>query len=265
MWRPYKLDSTSRPFLVSELKRLKSSLEGFTGNEITAEGLRASIGIYNESRALMRRLNSLRSEYPGIIKASDMVHAAASAMLIPREEHNGLLGQLLSRIEERGAEVNQGIRIVIAGHPCAVPEDNILDLIEGQDMVIINDDFFSGGRSFALNIDAGGDPIESFADYYLNAVPCTTYHFPGSWVGGSSGYSPYADYVVDLVKRGQARGVVLVREMYCDPFDLEFVLVKKRLEEEDIPFLALSTEHGPGPLEPIRTRVQALKETLERG
>jgi benzoyl-CoA reductase/2-hydroxyglutaryl-CoA dehydratase subunit BcrC/BadD/HgdB len=186
-------------------------------------------------------------------------------MLIPREEHNRLLEELLSKIEKGERRVDQRLRIVVVGHPCAVPEDGLLDLIEDLGMVIIDDDFFSGGRYFALDVNADGDPVESIADYYMNAIPCTTRHFPGNWVDGSNKYSPYADYVMDMVTRGQARGVVLIREMYCDPFDMEFVLLKQRMEDEHVPYLALITEHGLGPVEPIRTRVQAFDETLRRG
>jgi benzoyl-CoA reductase/2-hydroxyglutaryl-CoA dehydratase subunit BcrC/BadD/HgdB len=70
---------------------------------------------------------------------------------------------------------------------------------------------------------------------------------------------------MDMVMKSQARGVVMIREMYCDPFDMEFVLLKQRMEDEHVPYLALTTEHGLGPLEPLRTRVQAFEETLRRG
>lgn len=265
MWRPYKLDHTNRMFLVSELKRLKSSLEDFTGTEITSATLRESIGIYNRSRSMMRRLNDLRKGHPGIISASDMVNVVASSMLIPREEHNRLLEELLSKIETGERQVDQRLRIVVVGHPCAVPEDGLLDMIEDLGMVIVDDDFFSGGRYYALDVNADGDPVEALADYYMNAVPCTTRHFPGNWVDGSNKYSPYADFVMDMVMKSQARGVVMIREMYCDPFDMEFVLLKQRMEDEHVPYLALTTEHGLGPLEPLRTRVQAFEETLRRG
>ena len=213
---------------------------------------------------MLRKLNRLRKERPGIISAQDLVHIVTSSMLIPREEHNGLLAELSAKIEGIEKPEDRRIRVVAAGHPCAVPVEGLLGLIE-EGMVIVDDDFFSGGRYFARDVDPDGDPIEAFADYYLAAVPCTTYHFPANWVGGGESYSPYADYIVDMAKSSQAGGVVLVREMYCDPFDMEYVLMKKRLEEEDISYLTLFTEHGLGPLEPVRTRLQAFTETLKRG
>ena len=262
MWRPYKMDNSSRPFLEGELKRLKSNLETFTGQEITSEALRKSIAIYNESRAMMRKLNQFRSDYPGIISAEDMVRVVTSSMLIPREEHNKLLGALLSKLEATKAQQDKRIRIVAAGHPCEIPNDKLLHLIEEAGLVIVDDDFFTGGRLFAIDVKADGDPIEAFTDYYLNAVPCTTYHYPESWVDGSKAYSPYGDYLIDLVKKSKAKGIVLLKLMYCDPIDMEFVLLKKRLEEEGIPLLYLFADSASTSLEPIRTRVQAFTETL---
>jgi benzoyl-CoA reductase subunit C len=262
MWRPYKLDSTTQVFLRSELKRLISSLEDFTGTEITTEALQASIKLYNESRAMMRKLNDLRKERPGIISASDMVRIVASSMLIPREEHNELLGQLLAKLEQQEIPASGKQRVIVVGHPCGIPETELLDLIEATGMVVVDDDFFTGGRYFSRDVSASGDPIDAFVDFYTNAIPCTTYHFADNWIETGKSYSPYSDFVINLMKEGQSKGVVVVKEMYCDPYDLEFALLKKRFEEEDIPYLTLSTEHGMGPLEAVRTRVQAFEETL---
>ncbi len=262
MWRPYKLDSTTQIFFRSELERLISSLEEFTGTKITAEALQASIRVYNESRAMMRKLNDLRKVRPGIISASDMARVVASSMFIPRDEHNELLAQLLAKLEQSESPANKKLRIITVGHPCSMPETEVLDLIEANGMVVVDDDFFTGGRYFSKDVSASGDPVDAFIDFYMNAIPCTTYHFPENWIETGKSYSPYADYVINMMKQGLAKGIVVVKEMYCDPYDMEFVMMKKRFEEEGIPYISIITEHGPGPLEAIRTRVQAFEETL---
>ncbi|CFX42521.1 2-hydroxyglutaryl-CoA dehydratase, D-component [Syntrophomonas zehnderi OL-4] len=262
MWRPYKLDKSTQVFFRSELERLISSLEEFTGNKITDEKLRASIKVYNDSRAMMRKLNDLRKARPGIVSASDMARIVAASMFIPREEHNELLGQLLAQIEQSDAAASQSLRVITIGHPCSMPETEVLDLIEANGMVVVDDDFFTGGRYFSKDVSASGDPIDAFIDFYMNAIPCTTYHFPENWLETGKSFSPYADYVIDLMRQGQAKGIVVLKEMYCDPYDMEFVLMKKRFEEEAIPYVSIITEHGSGPLEAIRTRVQAFEESL---
>ena len=262
MWRPYKMDSSTEVFFRRELERLISNLEEFTGVQITAEKLQASIRLYNESRALMRKLNDLRTERPGIISASDMAHVVASSMLIPKEAHNQLLGHLLAKLAQLEIPAGKKQRIIAVGHPCSMPETEVLDLIEENGMVVVNDDFFTGGRYFSKDVSASGDPIDAFIAFYTNAIPCTTYHYADNWIKPGMSYSPYAEYVIDLMKNGQAKGIVVLKEMYCDPYDMEYVLMKNRFEEEGIPYISIITEHGAGPLEAIRTRVQAFEETL---
>ncbi len=262
MWRPYKMDSSTQIFFRSELERLISALEEFTGNKITTEALQQSIQLYNKSRAMMRKLNDLRKERPGIISASDMTHIVASSMLIPREEHNELLGQLLAKLELKEAPAGKKQRVIAVGHPCSMPETEVLDMIEANGMTIVDDDFFTGGRYFSKDVAESIEPVDAFIDFYVNAIPCTTYHYADTWIKPGKSYSPYADYVIDLLKQGQAKGIVVLKEMYCDPYDMEFVMMKNRFEEEGIPYISIITEHGPGPQEAIRTRVQAFEETL---
>ena len=262
MWRPYKLDSSTQVFFRSELERLIADLEAFTGTKITPEKLQASIRLYNESRAMLRKLNDFRKVRPGIISAADMARVVAASMFIPREEHNDLLGQLLAKLAQKEAPQDKKLRVIAVGHPCSMPETEVLDLIEDNGMVIINDDFFTGGRYFSRDVAASGDPLDAFIDFYTNAIPCTTSHYAETWIKPDQGYSPYADYVIDMMKNSKAKGIVVLKEMYCDPYDMEFVMMKNRFEEESIPYISIITEHGAGPLEAIRTRVQAFEETL---
>lgn len=263
MWRPFKMDGSTRPFLVKELERLKSGLEKLTGNKITPQALRDSVERYNESRLLMRSVNDIRSRRPGILGAADTARIIAAGMLMPVEENITRMKQLISVLEREAIDGPEKTRIVLAGHPCAVPDTDLLDMLENYGLAVIDDDLFSGGRRCATDVILENDPVEALADSYMNALPCTTHHFPSAWMKSGGDHSPYSDHVIEMVRKGNAEAVVILRMMYCDPFDLEFVFLKKRLEEEGIPFLPLVTQHGPVPLESLRTRVQAFAEGLK--
>jgi benzoyl-CoA reductase subunit C len=262
MWRPYKLDAANRPFLVGELQRLLSALENFTGNQITPAALCRSIELYNESRTMMRLLNGLRRNNPGVLSAGAMTEIVTSSLLIPREEHNQLLRELLAGLEGLEPVTQNRPKVVAIGHLCDSVDRELLDLIQNEGLLVIDDDFFTGKRQYAQDVTVDGDPVQALADFYINSVPCTTYHFADSWTGCNTSYSPYADYVIDMVKTGGAAGVVLLRLMYCDPVDLEYVLLKERLQEEQIPYLALFTDAGLDSPEAVRTRIQAFSESL---
>jgi len=258
--RPYKMDATNILFLISELNRLISALEEFTGNLIDVEALQKSIGMYDRSRAMMRHLYQLRREQPGIIGAQDMVNIITSSMLIPREEHNQIMETLLGMIGEKTIMSEQRHKIVAIGSLCVIPDREILDLIEEQGLVIVDDDFYTGGRYIYNKIDSDRDPIESIAYSYMNSVPCTTYNYDDLGKGGTR--SHYADYIVDMVKQNEAEGLLMLRVPYCDPFDMEYVLLKNRLTEENIPYFPLFYEPGMGVSEAIKTRVAAFAESL---
>jgi benzoyl-CoA reductase/2-hydroxyglutaryl-CoA dehydratase subunit BcrC/BadD/HgdB len=174
-----------------------------------------------------------------------------------------LLKELLAKIETVKKRDDKRIKIVVAGHPCSVPDQALLKLIEDAGMVVVDDDLFAGGRSFATDVKQEGDAMEAFADYYMNSIPCTTYHYPDRWTGHAGDYSAYADYICDIVKSSDARGLILLKVKYCDPFDMEFVLLKEVLEKRNVPYLVLQTEIGKGALEAIRTRVDAFREMLQ--
>ena len=129
--------------------------------------------------------------------------------------------------------------------------------------MIVDDDFFTGGRLYARDISPDGDPIEAMADYYLNPVPCTTYHYPESWVNNSKQYSPYGDYVVDLVKRNRAKGVVFLAVNVLRSSGHGICSLEEEIGRGGYPVpLSVCRYEFPLRWKPIRTRVQAFMETM---
>lgn len=264
LWLPYILNETSRSFLIKELRRFKSSLEEFSGREISPAALHQSIQIYNENRARLRKLYDLRRNKPGLIRARDMVRIISAGMFISKEEHNRLLDRLLAEIDESGPPTNQ-VKVVVVGHPCAIPEESVLDLIEEVGAVIVDDDFYFGGRYVAYNVKAAGDPLAALAERYMQMIPCTCKHKTVNYLNPAAPHiSPdYSDFVVDLWKNSDAHGVIILRVMYCDPYDFEYPILINELDRKNIPFISVITEHEMGSLEPIKTRLQGFVEMIK--
>jgi len=261
--RPYKMDETVKPFLISEIKRFKKALEEFIGINISQETLLKSIDIYNETRALMRELYDIRKEKPGYISAEDCMKIITVSMFMPKERYNLLLKNLLSEAHSEESAHNKKLKIIISGHPCDIPPKNLLTMIEELDVAIVDDDLFNGGRYFAADVNVDGEPLIALADHLLNPIPCTTYHYPENWEGSGEPASNYGDYIVNMAKNSDATGVILLRETYCDPYDLEFIMMKHSLEDADLPYLSVFTEHETRSIEPLRTRIHAFIESLD--
>ncbi|MFC1858534.1 2-hydroxyacyl-CoA dehydratase, partial [Thermodesulfobacteriota bacterium] len=87
-----------RDFLMEEIARFKSGLEEFSGKQITVEDLNRSIEIYNKNRQLLSKIYEIRHQNPGAIKAREMLAIVHASMLMPKEENNILLEDVIGEL-----------------------------------------------------------------------------------------------------------------------------------------------------------------------
>jgi benzoyl-CoA reductase subunit C len=246
--------ASSRQYLLAELYSLKAGLEKLTGRRIDDDTLLASIAVFNEHRAKMRRLYALRRANPGLLSASEMVSVVVSSMLMPKEEHNRLLDGLLVAAERRTAPAKDRVRLLLAGNLCDEPEPSeMLDMIEELGAVVVDDDLFTGRKYFANDVRSSGDPMEALAEHFLDFAPCPTRHDPAK---------DWPRYIIDLARASEAQGVVLLTLKYCEVLAFDLPYVVSRLDEAGIPHFLIETDHEMASLGQVRTRLQAFVEML---
>ena len=137
--------NATKDFALKELESFKSSLEKFSGNKISDSGLKKSIEIYNENRSLLEKIYEIRRATPEILKAKEVMQVVWSSMLMPKEDHNELLRELIKGMKKkRVAPEKDKIRVIPVGCLCQTLQFDILDLIEELGMIIPDDDFFAG-------------------------------------------------------------------------------------------------------------------------
>lgn len=242
-----------KDMLITELERFKASLEGFSGHEVTAEALNQSINIYNQNRRLLRELYELRRDRPGALRAREVLAIVHASMLMPKEEHNRMMEQLLPQLRKRKA-ADKRIKVVLAGSLCQIPQLALLDMIEDLGMEVVDDDMYIGSRYFANDVAITDKPIEALAERYLQRVPpCPT---KGDWE------TDWGDYLVDMVKRDQAQGIINLLVKFCPPHLCGYPDVKYKIAEAGIPEVLLELEHEVVSLEQVRTRLQTLREII---
>ncbi len=266
---PYKLDPNAADFLLRELGSFQAGLEAAAGREMSPGDIRESIRLFNRDREAMGRVYALRRKRPGLIRARDAVDMVASSMLMPREEHVEMVLELVRELERLSfpPHVNaDGVRVVLAGHPCALPDAEVLNLVEEAGCVVVDDDFYFGGAAIRDVLDEEMPPVESLVGRYMRRTICPTKDEPAVFapLGSASYRSNQAEHLINLARESQADGVIYLREIYCDPFDFEYPFLRERMDEVDLPFLPISTEHEIGTLEPVRTRVQAFVEMVRQ-
>lgn len=240
--------------ILSRLERCKRELEEIVGNRIEESSIQASIEVYNRNRRLLREIYELRRKKPGILRGREMLMLVISSMVMPKEEHNRLLEELIAELEER--PVSQGkAKVFLSGHLCHRVKPDILDLIEGLGAEVVGDDLYTGYRYFAAEIPADVSPMEALMRRYFDSgLPCPTKSGPeGDW----------ADHIIRASRESQAQGVISLIPKYCEAHMFYYPYLKDRLTEAGIPLIFVETEHEVVSLESIRTRIQAFVEMLE--
>ena len=239
-------------YLTEELQRFKSKLEDHLGEKISDDALSASIDIYNENRAALVELYSLRRENPAAISASDVLNVLLSSFRMRKEEHTELLKTLIDNLKAAPKSNGRGVRVVLYGNACDHPA--ITDLFGESGAVVVDDDLCTGSRYFLHATPPEGAPLERIARRYLDRVPCPSKH---------SESFDRRDYLVDMVRKGDAEGVVMLILKFCDPHDFDYPDIAKRLTEENIPHLKIETEMQPASIEQVKTRLEAFVEMLK--
>ena len=250
---PVKMYTESaRAYLIQELRRFRSGLEGFIGRPITDEDLRAAIALFNENRALLKRIYLHRQRHPDQISAADFFSLIKTATFMPKEEHSASLRRITSGIENLSPQPPKGVRLFLAGSVC--DHAQVYDLMDSSGAWIVGDDLCTGWRQFSEDVSPNGDPIEALADRLFRKVPCPCKH------------NPEKDRGEDLLRRvidSGAQGVVFILLKFCDPHAFDFPYLKEILEKQKIPTLLLELDPGGIARGALETRIRAFVERLE--
>lgn len=254
LWLPKRVSGgPAKRFLFTEFTRLRKRLESFLGLEITHQSLAHSIRIYNQNRRLLRRLSALRKEKRIPIPYADYLSVVRASMTMPREEHSTLLATLLDGLEgQRGPSQREGsVRVFFFGS-LGEPRP-VVALFDELGLDVVDDNLYDGTRCFLQDVDETVEPMEGLVDRQLSKAPLSGFHYQ---------QDRWRDYLLHRVRDGRIEGLVYFPLRYCDPMEFDFPLIKRLLDEMDIPVLFLETDFHSGSLGQVRTRLEAFAEIL---
>ena len=237
----------------------------FAGTPVTDAALARSIALYNENRRLLRELFASRRSGNAALTSGQLQTLVKSSMVMDKEEHTGLLRQVVSGMAGTAVPRDDRVRLHLSGHLCHAPKPELLAAIEECGAVVVDDDLFTGTRYIATDvvIDTADtadriDPVEALTRWYLRrdaAAPCPT---------RVKHETDWEDHLVRSVEAAGAQGVIVLMVRFCEPHMLYYPELRKRLNERGIPHLLIETEHEGLPVETVRTRVEALLERIRR-
>lgn len=249
---PHSITENALKFFCKELKRFKEWLMNSFRTEISEENLKNAIETFNENRRLLRQLYELRKPNPPFVSGSEALEIVLSSMMIPKNEHNKLLHELLDGIERREDLPKEGERLLVSG--TVMSNSKILRLIEGVGGCVVADDLCTGSRYFWDLVKENGEPMTTITERYLRKIPCPFMY--------SS--EERFKHVREMVKLFDVEGVLIFSLKSCDVYSFDAPLLAEELREnEGLPVLCLEWEHSLSGIAQLRTRIEAFIEMLE--
>ncbi|HMK65232.1 MAG TPA: 2-hydroxyacyl-CoA dehydratase family protein [Thermodesulfobacteriota bacterium] len=231
-----------------EVRRLADELGSLSGRTVTEEGLRQSLALYNESRALFRKFCEVRPD--SAITAEEAVYVFASALVLPVEEHNAMMRQLLESLKPL-PEKDSRIRLMV----CALNINLSLEVIrmaEKYGARVVMDDFSHNARYGSEEIEINGDAFQALAQGYLRKIP-----MPGMY-----SFERRATHIQDLMKASRSEGLIYIIQLYCDAYAMEYAVLKEYFDRWNLPHLKIEAEDTPLSIEQLNVRVQSFMESL---
>lgn len=248
---PYKRGERSLTFYQRELLRLVGVLKDFFNLTLTNDALKQSIHLYNETRTLLKRIYGLRKKDNPPIGGSEVLQLILAAQVMPREEYNQLLRDLIKDLEGQRGNSADKIRLLIMGSELEDPA--YIRLIEDLGGLVVADDLCNGMRYFDGLVEESNHPLEAIARRYLYKLPCPRIR-------------PSADRVTQLqniAEEYKIRGVIYQSIKFCDLHSGVFPVIRDGFKEIGVPVLALQREYISGGLGQMKTRLQAFYENIE--
>ena len=116
-------------FYENELQNVLDEVYKINHVKVTPEKLNHSIKLFNKNRELLRKIYDIRQEFPWRLTAADVYHIVRAGYMIPVEEHNQILEDVVYHISQDINEPLDNIRVVVMGAFCEQPPVGLIKTI----------------------------------------------------------------------------------------------------------------------------------------
>ena len=224
--------------------------------EVTAERLNHSIGLFNLNRSLTCRLYDIRQEFPWRMSAADLYHVVRAGYVIPVEEHNQVLTEVIDLMGQETGNPMDKIRVLVIGAFCEQPPAGLIRTIELAGCYIIEDDFLLGSRWIQGDIlTDSADPLEAITGAYLEK---STFSSSVYDIG-----NPKEARLLDLIRKRKVDGVIFAAPSFCDPALLDHPILQKECNDKKIRFISFLYSENTGQFKVIKEQVGTFSDSIK--
>jgi benzoyl-CoA reductase subunit C len=245
--------SHSATYLRDEYDRLKRTVESVAGRQISDDDLRRSIDVFNENRKLVHKLYDIKRETPWLVTADEAYCLVSVGGMIPREEHNALLNEVLPQIKKRPANRQDRIRVVFEGGFCEQPPLDLIRML-GRTCYVVDDDFLIGLRWILEDVPSVGDPLFNLAESYLERSSYSPVQHDNR--------KPKEKMLLQRIERANADAAIIAAAKMCEPGLEEQVAYTYALDQKNIPYFVTEFEENMTSFENLELQVETFLENL---
>jgi len=244
--------ASARIYYRAQLKALAGSLEGQFGR-LDEDKLREAIRTGRRLNTLLNRLyrdlaagrlDCGGAEFYRLVRLGEYLWPDDLAL-----EYEALLAR-----PPRAAPAGRAA-VVLSGLLPNPPE--LLELLDRLGLRVTGDDLLCCGRRLAGRVEEEepppDDPWAALAEAFFRLPPCST---------RASATAERLKRLLELVRAGQARGVIFCPIKFCEPELFDLPILTAELKARGVPTLVLDLEVNQGLSGQLRTRVEAFAEML---
>lgn len=255
---PHEYDSEDGLNYYTDMsRRLRSSLEEFTGKPITDGALKETIDLYNKMRSRLTEISLARKEPNPPISTLDFIRLNHASLYADPRFMVDVLDSLSQEIRAKGGKgaVPDAPRLLLVGPNIAFGDYKILELVNEAGGTIVAEEICEGVRFYWENVQSNGDLVEALARRYLRQrLPC-------AFMRRSA--EKRLDFIAGLAKEFNVAGIIWYQLLYCDTYDIESYYFVQQMEKLGFPVLKLESDYDILDRGPLRTRIEAFIETLK--
>ncbi len=240
------------------ITKLQGFLEKTFEKSATPEGIEAEIKATNIKNRLMNRVFDYGARKPSLLKWSETYELAFLAQVATTEDLQPIFQEVFKTLEEREAKgVHYGTasapRVLVTGCPVGGDSTKVYKIIEEAGGVVVAMDSCTGMKPFMTEIEENtGDPIAAVAARYLQ-LPCSC----------MTPNTRRLDELDRTIARFQPDVVIEVVLHACHSYNIEsYKIMNHAKNKHNLPYLKIETDYSDGDVEQIRTRVEALFDSL---
>jgi len=243
----------AKTYLANEYRRLLKDIEDATGRTVSERNIRASIKLYDRSRALMRELYAIRRNQPWLLGADESMALIALAGILPREEFVGFLEMVMPMIKMRLARQQDKMRVVFEGGFCEVPPFDLLQTV-ARSCYVVDDDVYIGLRFIVEDVGDSGDAVADLADAYIDRSSYSSVQHDLR--------KPGEKMLLQRIRNADAELVILAAAKMCEPGLEEQVAYSKALEEAKIPYFISEFEENQNTFDQLAIQLETFVENV---